>query len=133
MQGVEPCSDRRSTAADPQRGQAIDSAPPAGEAVAAIAAAAAVAAGVGAVPGTGCGTGGRGPRGIHRPVAPPPGAAAPGGAMPYSRSLRRPSALIQSVLQGGASTVRTSASGKPPCASARRTSSAITRVAGQPV
>ncbi len=76
---------------------------------------------------------GAAPRGTSRITATPDDATAPGGAIPYSRSLRRPSALIQSVLHGGASTIRTSASAKPPSASARRTSSAITRVAGQPV
>ena len=34
-------------------------------------------------------------------------AAGPGGAIPYSRSLRRPLSLIQSVVHAGASTVRT--------------------------
>src|SRR5689334_6724359 len=40
--------------------------------------------------------------------APCSAATGPGGAMPYSRSLRRPSALIQSVVQAGARCSRTS-------------------------
>ena len=59
-------------------------------------------------------------------------AAACGGAMPASRSLRCPSAVIQSLLQAGASAVRTSTSAKPDAASRRRRSWAISRSAGQP-
>jgi hypothetical protein len=40
-----------------------------------------------------------------------PGPAGPGGAMPCSASARRPDSVIQSVLQAGASTVRTIACG----------------------
>src|SRR5690242_21638517 len=48
--------------------------------------------------------------------------AAWGGAIPAADSLLRPSAVIQSLLQAGASTVRTSTSAKPDAASLRRRS-----------
>ena len=59
-------------------------------------------------------------------------AAACGGAMPYSLSLRRPSSLIQSVVQAGDSTVRTFALRKPARSSASSISRAIMFIAGQP-
>src|SRR6202012_4250412 len=55
----------------------------------------------------------------------PERAGAGGGAMPAADSLRRPSAVIQSLLQAGASAVRTSTSAKPDAASLRRRSWAI--------
>src|SRR6185437_12188506 len=59
--------------------------------------------------------------------------AAEGGAMPTAASLRRPSGVIQSVLQGGASWVATVTRSNP--ARFRRvwTSAAISRIAGQPL
>src|SRR5229473_8217336 len=57
---------------------------------------------------------------------------ASGGAMPYSRSLRRPSSLTQSVVQAGDSTVRTFEWRKPSRSSASSISSAIMFIAGQP-
>jgi len=52
--------------------------------------------------------------------------------MPAADSLRRPSAVIQSLLQAGASAVRTSTSANPDAASRCRRSWAISRSAGQP-
>ena len=52
--------------------------------------------------------------------------------MPYSRSLLRPSSLIQSVVQAGDSTVRTLALRKPSRSSASSISSVIMFMAGQP-
>ena len=53
-----------------------------------------------------------------------------GGAMPYASSLRRPSAVSQSLVQGGESTSSTLASWKPASTSARSTRPRITSVAG---
>ena len=52
--------------------------------------------------------------------------------MPYSRSLLRPSSLIQSVVQAGDSTVRTVGRAMPARSSASSISSAIMFMAGQP-
>ena len=52
--------------------------------------------------------------------------------MPYSLSLRRPSSLIQSVVQAGDSTVRTFGRRMPARSSASSISSAIMFIAGQP-
>ncbi len=52
--------------------------------------------------------------------------------MPYSLSLRRPSSLIQSVVQAGDSTVRIFGLRKPSRSSASSISSAIMFIAGQP-
>src|SRR5580700_996571 len=60
-------------------------------------------------------------------------AAGPGGAMPNSRSLARPGTVIQSVVQGGDSTVRTRTSAAPDRSRTARASAAMTAVAGQPV
>ena len=60
------------------------------------------------------------------------GFTGPGGAMPYSRSLRRPVSLIQSVVQAGARRIVMRAAPKPAAASAVRQSAAMTSVAGQP-
>jgi hypothetical protein len=54
-----------------------------------------------------------------------------GGAMPNSRSLARPSSLIQSVVHAGDSTVCTSTTSYD-VSSADRTSREMTSVAGQP-
>src|SRR5690606_13835065 len=55
-----------------------------------------------------------------------------GGAMPYSRSLRRPSSVIQSLVHGGDSTSLTSTRSKPASRSACPTLARMTSVAGQP-
>src|SRR6516162_9973692 len=60
-------------------------------------------------------------------------AAGPGGAIPNSRSLVRPAWLIQSVVHGGDSTVRTRTRSAPARRRAACTSAAMTAVAGQPV
>ena len=52
-------------------------------------------------------------------TGPAPGRRAGGGAMPYSRSFRFPSSLIQSVVQAGESTVRTVTSCQPAARKAR--------------
>jgi hypothetical protein len=52
--------------------------------------------------------------------------------MPCSASLRRPASEIQSVLQAGENTVRTSTRAKPAAVSCARRSSRITSMAGQP-
>ena len=59
-------------------------------------------------------------------------AARPGGAMPASASLRRPASLIQSVLQAGENTVRTSTRAYPAPVSAAPMSWRISSMAGQP-
>src|SRR5690242_19869409 len=56
----------------------------------------------------------------------------PGGAIPASASLARPSGVIMSVDQAGLSTVSTKASGNPASSSARVTSDRIASMAGQP-
>ena len=56
----------------------------------------------------------------------------PGGTMPYSSSLRRPSALIQSVVQAGARCNRTFTGPRPAPSKASRTLASIISVAGQP-
>jgi hypothetical protein len=58
------------------------------------------------------------------------GSPACGGATPYSCSLRRPSSLIQSVVQAGDSTVRTVLD--PGALQRESISSAIMFIAGQP-
>jgi hypothetical protein len=58
--------------------------------------------------------------------------AVPGGAMPASASFRRPSGVIQSVLHGGDSTVRTSTCPYPASCSACTRSARMTPIAGQP-
>ncbi len=52
--------------------------------------------------------------------------------MPAAESLRRPSSLIQSLLQVGRSTTRTSTSVKPSVCRANTRSSRIASIAGQP-
>src|SRR5271163_4670278 len=52
-------------------------------------------------------------------------AAGDGGMMPYCSSLRRPSGVIQSLLQAGASTGLTENAPTPASSSARRASSAM--------
>jgi hypothetical protein len=62
-----------------------------------------------------------------------PSARDAGGAIPYASSLRRPSSVIQSVVQAGDSTVRSSTSSHPCRARAARTSASISCMAGQPL
>jgi hypothetical protein len=57
----------------------------------------------------------------------------PGGAMPYSRSLRLPSSLIQSVVQAGARCMVTVTGPMPASVSASTTLCSMTSVAGQPL
>src|SRR6185437_1455022 len=59
--------------------------------------------------------------------------AGDGGAMPAAVSLRWPSAVIQSVLQGGASWVATVTRSKPTRCRRASTSAVISRIAGQPL
>ncbi|CAM5577613.1 hypothetical protein SALBM135S_01816 [Streptomyces alboniger] len=56
-----------------------------------------------------------------------------GGAMPNSASLRRPSALMSSVVQAGESTVRTETSAMPCSCSTCSMSAVMASIAGQPV
>ena len=65
----------------------------------------------------------------NRARRPPPRC---GGATPYSRSLRRPSSVIQSVVQAGFSTVRTRPPTMPAFSSATSISNWIMFIAGQP-
>src|SRR5262245_18836486 len=68
---------------------------------------------------------GRGPDRLWSPTG-------AGGAIPASTSLRRPSSVIQSVVQAGESSVRTSTAVAPRVSTASRTSAAIASIAGQP-
>jgi len=65
-------------------------------------------------------------------LTPPTGASPDGGAMPYSVSLRRPSALIHAVVHAGASAVSSRSSSTPALASASRMPAMMSSVAGHP-
>jgi hypothetical protein len=63
---------------------------------------------------------------------PAPASTGPGGAMPYARSLRRPSSLIQSVVQAGARCIVMVTGPRPAAVMASTTLWLMTSVAGQP-
>src|SRR3569832_560443 len=69
---------------------------------------------------------------IRRMGACASGMAGPGGAMPYSRNLRLPSSLIQSVVHAGARRSVARAGPRPSSRIADSTLHSITSVAGQP-